>query len=100
MREVILSADGDSIVYLVPDEVAADLAKYCIEFCDKWMKTSPKAKKYKTKGGYCYNEGDFIEYLNQYIFPEKKSIFVKNLGWTDLGNHLSIEYQGHPYFNF
>ena len=100
MREVILSADGDSIVYLVPKEVAIDLSKYCIEFCDKWMKTSPKAKKYKRKGGYCYNEADFIVYLNQYIFPEKKSRFVKNLGWTDLGKHLPMEYQGHPYFNF
>ena len=35
MKEVILSADGDSIVYSVPDEVANDLRKYCIEFCDK-----------------------------------------------------------------
>lgn len=27
MKEVILSADGDSIVYSVPDEVANDLKK-------------------------------------------------------------------------
>ena len=29
MKEVILSADGDSIVYSVPDEVANDLRNYC-----------------------------------------------------------------------
>lgn len=100
MKEVIISADGDSIVYLVPDAVANDLRKYCISFCDKWMRTSPNAKKYKTKGGYCFNEADFIEYLNEYIFPEQKSVFVKNLGWTDLGKNLPAEYRGHPYFNF
>ena len=100
MKEVIISADGDSIVYLVPNEVAANLRKYCIDFCDKWMKTSPHAKKYRINGGYCYNEADFIEYLNNYVFPEKKSVFVKNLGWTNLGNNLPAEYKNHPYFNF
>lgn len=100
MKEVIISADGDSIVYLVPNEVATNLQKYCIDFCDKWMKSSPHAKKYRVKGGYCYNEADFIEYLNTYVFPEKKSVFVKNLGWTDLGHNLPMEYKDHPYFNF
>lgn len=100
MREVIISADGDSIVYLVPDVVANDLRKYCIEFCDEWMRTSPQAEKYRINDGCCYNEADFIDYLNEYIFPEQKSRFVKNLGWTDLGNDLPVEYQGHPYFNF
>ena len=100
MKEVILSADGDSIVYSVPDAVADDLRKYCIFFCDKWMKTSPHAQKYRSKGGYCYNEADFIDYLNTCAFPEQPSAFVKNLGWTNLGKDLPAEYQGHPYFNF
>ena len=100
MKEIIISADGDSIVYLVPDEVADNLEKYCIEFCGKWMRTSPQAEKYRINGGYCYNESDFIDYLNKYIFPEKKSVFVKNLGWTDLGDNLPLEYQDYPYFNF
>ena len=98
MKEVIISADGDSMVYLVPDEVANDLSKYCIEFCDKWMVTSPHAKKYRVRGGYCYDETDFIEYLNEYVFPTQKSVFVKNLGWT--GGNLPEEYQDYPYFNF
>lgn len=41
------------------------------------MKTSPKAKKYRIKGGYCYDETDFIAYLNQYIFPEKNRYLLK-----------------------
>jgi hypothetical protein len=100
MKEVILSADGESIVYSVPDAAAEDLKKYCIEFCDKWMKTSPNAVMYKLKGGFCFNEADFIDYLNEYIFPDEKSTFVKSLGWTDLGRDIPEEYQGLPYFNF
>lgn len=100
MKEVILSADGDSMVYLVPDDVADNLKVYAIEFCDKWMKTSPHAKDYRTEHGFCYNEADFIDYLNEYIFPEQKSVFVRNLGWTNLGNNLPPEYQSCPYFNF
>lgn len=55
MKEIIISADGDSVVYSVPDDVANHLRKYCIEFCDKWMKTSPHAKRYRIKGVYCYS---------------------------------------------
>ena len=100
MKEVIISADGDSMVYLVPDTVADNLSRYCTFFCDKWMKKSPNAWKYKTAGGYCYQEADFIDYLNEYVFPDQKSVFVKNLGWTDLGRNLPSAYQHHPYFNF
>lgn len=82
MKEVILSADGDSIVYSVPDEVANDLRKYCIEFCDKWMKKSPHAKCFRTKQGYCYNEADFIDYLNKFVFPEQK-IYYGRKSWLD-----------------
>lgn len=101
MKEVILSADGDSVVYLVPDVVAENLAKYCIRFCDRWLKTSPKAKKYRVGDGVCYDEGDFIEYLNLHVFPKgEQSVLVKNLGRTDLGRNLPEEYRDHPYFNF
>lgn len=101
MREVILSADGDSVVYLVPDEVANDLRKYCLEFSNVWLVTSKKARRrYKIRGGYCYNEADFIDYLNEEIFLNQKSVFVKNLGWTNLGDNLPAEYKDYPYFNF
>lgn len=100
MKEIILSADGDSVVYLVPDVIADNLNKYCIEFCDNWLWNSPDAKQYRTKQGLCFNEADFINYLNKYIFPEQKSVLLKNLGWTDLGKNLPSEYKSHPYFNF
>ena len=100
MKEVILSADGDSFVYRVPDIVAENLSDYCIGFCDRWMKTSPDAKKYKIKGGYCFTEADFIDYLNQYVFPNEKSVLVKNLGDTHQGKKLPSEYKNHPNFNF
>ena len=100
MKEVIICADGDSKVYLVPDVVANNLREYCIEFCDKWMRTSPNAEKYRTNGGYCFNDEDFIEYLNEYIFPKQKSSLIINLGWTDLEENLPVGYQSIPYFNF
>ena len=100
MKEIILSADGDSIVYLVPDEVADNLDEYCHEFDSVWLWTSPDAERYRVDGGVCYTEADFIDYLNEYVFPTQKSVFVRNLGWTEFGEDLPIEYQNHPYFNF
>ena len=87
MKEIIISGDGDSVVYSVPDDVANHL-------------TSPHAKRYRIKGVYCYNEAHFIDYLNEFAFPEQKSVLVKNLGWTGLGKELPPEYRNHPYFNF
>ena len=31
MKEIIISADGDSVVYSVPDDVANHLRKYCMK---------------------------------------------------------------------
>ena len=100
MKEIILSADGDSIIYLVPDDVAENLNKYCLKFSSDWLWNSPDAKKYRVDNGVCYSEADFIDYLNTYVFPEYKSKMVKNLRWTDLGENLPEEYKDYPYFNF
>ena len=100
MKEIILSADRDSIVYSVPDDVAEHLQEYCLKFCDDWLRNSPDAKKYRKNGILCYDENDFIDYLNKYVFPEQRSVMLKNLGWTDLGRNLPQEYRDHPYFNF
>lgn len=87
MKEIILSADGESFLYSVPDVVANNLPEYCVEFSDSNSDT-------------CYNEHDFIEYLNKYIFPNQTSVLIKNLGWTNLGKNLPKEYIKTPYFNF
>ncbi len=100
MKKVILSADGDSIVYLVPDDVADNLEEYCLEFCSNWLRYSPDAEKYRKDGILCYTERDFIDYLNAYVFPECESKIVENLGWTNLGDNLSERYKNYPYFNF
>lgn len=100
MKKIILSADGDSVVYSVPDVVADKLEKYCLEFCTKWIRTSPQAKKYRVGGAVCYDQADFIEYLNRYLFPNSPSKELLNLGWTNLGKDLPEEYRAWPYFNF
>ncbi|MBH1940911.1 hypothetical protein I5677_08415 [Mobilitalea sibirica] len=46
MKYVLLSEDNNPSVYLVPDIVADNLSKYCIEFCDKWLQESPHARWY------------------------------------------------------
>lgn len=37
MRNVILSADSEKTVYLVPDVVADNLQEYCLKFCNDWI---------------------------------------------------------------
>ena len=49
MKKVILSSDGDSVLYLVPDVVADDLEAYCLEFCSNWLCHSPDAKNIEKK---------------------------------------------------
>ena len=43
MRDIILMADGARKVYSVPEAAAENLEKYCLDFCDKWLWTSPDA---------------------------------------------------------
>ena len=100
MKPVVLSADGERKVYSVPDVVADNLRQYCIYFADNWLWNSPEARKYRTPMGVCFNENDFIDYLNLYAFPEEKSVLVKNLGWIDFGSRLPEPYCNYPQFNF
>lgn len=101
MKKVIISSDGDRMVYSVPDKVAENLEQYCIDFCDKWLRTSPHAKKYRIKGGLCYNESDFIEYLNKWIFPDEQSVLLDNLGPVGFDETpIPEKYKNCPKFNF
>jgi len=100
MKKVLLSADGDSIVYLVPDAVADNLEDYCLEFCSNWLRYSSDAEKFRKDGVLCYTERDFIDYLNAYVLPDCEPKMVENLGWTDLGDNLPERYKDYPYFNF
>ena len=88
MKNVIISADGDRMVYAVPNIVADNLTEYCIEFCDKWLRTSAY-------------ERDFIEYLNRFKFPQEPSVFIENLGPIGI-DELPIpeRYKDCPMFHF
>ncbi len=102
MKNVILSADAEWYVYSVPNAVADNLENYCQEFCCDWLVNSKEAKKYRRRGGLIFNERDFIDYLNIYIFPHKKSVLVENIGFVNfaLGDCLPEKYQNLPRFNF
>lgn len=103
MKRILLSADSEISVFTVPDRVADNLEHYCLEFCSNWLHKSPDAEKYRVKTGdtigVCYNEKDFIDYLNQYICEEQSSL-VTSLTEVYAGDILPAEYAGLPYFNF
>lgn len=103
MKNVLLSADSEISVYTVPDEVADNLAKYCLEFCGDWLHNSPEAARYRVKigntTGVCYTEKDFIDYLNNYVCSERSTL-IKTLDGVYDCDELPEEYAGLPYFNF
>lgn len=103
MKNVLLSADSEISVFSVPDAVADNLEKYCLEFCCHWLHESPYAAKFRVKMGsligVCYSEKNFIEYLNQYICDER-SVLVEILANVYNENDVPEEYIGLPHFNF
>ncbi|MCM1057819.1 MAG: hypothetical protein NC517_09445 [Firmicutes bacterium] len=103
MKNVLLSADGAISVYAVPDRVAEKLTQYCLEFSGNWLHNSPDAEKYRFRVGDTigvrYTEKDFIDYLNQYVCDER-SILISTLTDVCVGDNLSAEYAGLPYYNF
>ena len=46
MKEVILSHDSEAKIYLVPDEVADNLDKYCWDFAANWVWHGPENAKF------------------------------------------------------
>ena len=105
MKNVILSADGDRMVWSVPDVVAANLEEYCKEFCCRWLRESPDAARYRTplESGevLCrYNESDFIKYLDRFLFPGQPCVFVENIGDMSLELPVPERYRDCPEFNF
>ncbi len=103
MKKVLLSADSEISVFSVPDEVADHLQQYCMEFCCGWLHQSPDAEKYRVKRGgitvACYNEQDFIDYLNQYICAERSTLITTLANVYDEAQ-VPREYAGLPCFNF
>lgn len=104
MKPVRLCHDGPITVYMVPDIVAAHLKEYCMRFCNDWLSGDPAAAKYRIElggqFGLCYNESDFIEYLNVHIFPDQPSYPVKGIEPAWENSDLPKEYREVPYFCF
>lgn len=102
MKEVILSHDSEAKLYLVPDEVADNLKQYCLDFSVNWLWQSPHAKKYHKivngLDGVIYGAPDFIDYLNEWLFPHQTSVLVRCLGCYNY--ELPEEYKSYPQFNF
>ena len=97
MKNVILSADSDIKLYAVPDAVASNLRSFCLEF-DHWLHHAPAAKRYRMHGGVCFDEDDFILWLNTVRCPEEPSSFIKVIGCY--GSKIPVEYKDIPRFNF
>ena len=100
MKKVILGTEQVWAVYEVPDPVAENLEQYCLDFCENWLYSSPDAAGYRTRGGLCYDQSDFIDYLNQFIFPEKPSQWVKEIQEGNFRKNLPKEYPKLPRFIF
>ena len=100
MKYIIISADGDSMVYFVPDEAADHLEKYCLSFCDTWLHTNPDAEPYRMGSIVSCDEKDFIKYLNTWIFPEQPFIFIKNIGQVESDADIPEKYRECPVFHF
>lgn len=104
MKNILLSADGEISVYSVPDEIADNLREHCIRFCDEWLRKSPEAKRYcmrmpNGKMCLCYDESDFIDYLNNFVC-DTPSILVEKLEDVYELEEVPRKYKDLPYFNF
>ena len=103
MKEVILSHDSEAVIYLVPDEVADNLEKYCWDFAANWVWHGPEKEKFLRpfeEGimGAVFGAPDFIDYLTRHAFPDEPSSRVKGLGCYDY--EIPVEYAHLPRYNF
>ena len=98
MRHVLLSADGDMLVYAMEDAIAEQLDAWAWEFRD-WLWYGPERDRYIRNGVACYNVSDFIHYLNDWMFPEYPAVFVENLGPLEEAS-LPERYESCPRFYF
>ena len=68
-----------------------------------WLMNDPNAQKLRVitpSGiiGYIFGAQDFIDYLNDFIFPNQKSTLVGEMDFYDY--EIPDEYKDIPWFNF
>ena len=102
MQYILLSTDGPISLYEVPDKIAKELTKYCVEFLN-WAENGSEEKKFKK--GY-RPEQEFINYINNVVNKNciYKSQLIKTIANTDEEKLQALEvtepYKDYPYFNF
>ena len=80
MKKVLLGDDYDCNVYLVPNEVADNLRKYCMEYCDWLRGASPEAERLRKRRRPTPDADHFVRfYLNKIRFPQYESKLVEEL---------------------
>ena len=85
MEKLMLSADGDIMLYEVDKQILNDFDNLIKQFF-KWKKTN------------CYDEQLFVKFLQQ-KYGNNVIKFIKNLGWFDC-NEVPKEYEHIKWFNF
>lgn len=83
MEKLMLSADGDVMLYEVKKEILSDFDRLIEEFYE-WKKTN------------CYDERLFVKFIQQKRGKEAIR-FIKNLGWL---NPVPEEYKEIKWYNF
>lgn len=93
MKHVILGANNELKVFLVPDLIAGSFDRLCAEFHRNWTKLQVRPRDW-------FNEEDFVEYLNARVCGEEKCRFVENIGWDFDRKKRPEEYRECPHYNF
>ena len=103
MRDVILSHDGEVLLCRVPGEVAGNLEQFCLDFASSWVWHGPENGRFlrwidEEQIGAVFGTTEFIDYLNRWIFPDERSLIVRELGCSM--DELPEEYMDLPRYNF
>jgi hypothetical protein len=99
MKYILLSADCNPSVYLVPSELEDNLSKYISLFYE-WLAKSPQAEKYRIEDGLCFNETDFVQYLNDNFFSETPLVFIETLELNGVEENIPEKYSECVRYNF
>lgn len=75
---------------------------YCWEFAANWIWKNPNGAKLlqeiRGQKVAIYGSTDFIDYLNEWIFPQQKSVLIEQLNYYDY--ELPEKYKDYPQYNF
>lgn len=85
MEKLMLSADGDVMLYEVEKQIIENFDSLVDEFYE-WKKTN------------CFTEQLFVQFIQQ-KFGNKSIKFIKNLGWL-FDENLPNEYKDIVWYNF